>query len=175
MKKGENRKCLQCNKIFYIEPYRIKKEEGFFCSSKCFIKSGRLKNKGKTRFKKGNSGYWKNKNRSKKTKQKISKFFKGRFKGEKSSSWKGGRCRHMKGYIYIYQPNHPFSTKGGYIFEHRLIVEKHLGRYLKSTEYIHHKNGIKNDNRLKNLYLYLLGKNWHPQTCPKCNFKFSIK
>lgn len=45
--------------------------------------------------------------------------------GEKNHKWKGGRItRH--GYIKIYSPNHPYRDYSGYVFEHRLVMEKHL-------------------------------------------------
>ena len=75
-----------------------------------------------------------------------------KMKGSNNPRYKG-RLNHS-GYILIFQPNHPFRKMGRYIFEHRLIVEKHLNRYLKPTEAIHHINGIKTDNRIENLYLF---------------------
>ena len=60
----------------------------------------------------------------------------------------------MEGYIIIYKPDHPYSTKDCYIMEHRLIMEASLGRYLTKKEQIHHINGIKNDNRIENLMLF---------------------
>ncbi len=74
--------------------------------------------------------------------------------GEKNGKWKGGKYKTSDGYIAILKPNHPFCNKQGYIKEHRLICEKALGCYLKSTEIPHHINGIVNDNRPENLYLF---------------------
>jgi len=80
-----------------------------------------------------------------------------RNKGKKSTGWKGGKYSTKRdGYIYLYCPEHPFSVRGGkggggYVLEHRLVMEKILGRYLTKEEDVHHKNGIKNDNRPKNL------------------------
>ena len=72
---------------------------------------------------------------------------------EKSPAWKGGKTKSKRGYIYIKSPKHLFSNGRGYVFEHRLIMEKFLKRYLEPNEVIHHINGIKNDNRLENLEL----------------------
>ncbi len=74
-------------------------------------------------------------------------------KGEKHHNWKGGRRFDTFGYIIIYKPDHPFCDKKGYVREHRLIMEKHLDRYLTPEEEIHHINKIKDDNRIENLLL----------------------
>lgn len=66
---------------------------------------------------------------------------------------KGGRIINTQGYIYIHKPDHPFCTRDGYVREHRLVMEKHLGRYLDPKEAVHHINGIKDDNRIENLQL----------------------
>ncbi|MEK9208045.1 MAG: HNH endonuclease signature motif containing protein [Patescibacteria group bacterium] len=67
-------------------------------------------------------------------------------------NWKGGRYFHQ-GYVYVYSPQHPNRVSGGYIKEHRLVMEKHLKRYLTNKEVVHHKNRNKSDNRIENLQL----------------------
>ena len=72
-------------------------------------------------------------------------------KGEEHYNWKGGKYV-TDGYALIYQPCHPKSkTRKGYIPEHRLVVEKHLGRYLTDDEIVHHINKDTQDNRIENL------------------------
>lgn len=67
-----------------------------------------------------------------------------------------GRILDGNGYVRVKAPDgHPFATKAGYIQEHRLVVEEHLGRYLRPDESVHHKNGVRDDNRLENLELWV--------------------
>ena len=59
-----------------------------------------------------------------------------------------GYRRHAgKGYWHI-------KTEEGWMFEHRHVMEVHLGRKLLKTERVHHKNGERGDNRLSNLELW---------------------
>jgi len=81
-------------------------------------------------------------------------FKKGDNVGAKHPNWKGGKIIRQDDYVCIYQPTHPFSTKQGYVLEHRLVMEKHLGRYLEPKEVVHHINEITNDNRIENFILF---------------------
>ena len=74
--------------------------------------------------------------------------------GKESHFWKGGHYKDKKGYIVTYMPNHPFANKGGQVMEHRLIMEMYLGRYITKIEVVHHKNYIREDNRIENLMLF---------------------
>lgn len=71
---------------------------------------------------------------------------------QEHAHWQGGRSK-IHGYILIKIPQHPFANKQGYVREHRLVMEKHIGRYLNPKEVVHHLNKIKDDNRIENLEL----------------------
>jgi len=58
-----------------------------------------------------------------------------------------------KRYKLIYKPEHPFATRKGYVREHRLIMEEHIGRYLTKNEVVHHKDGDTLNNNINNLEL----------------------
>lgn len=73
--------------------------------------------------------------------------------GSLSHLWKGGRHKTDGGYIRVHCVNHP-ARLNNTVLEHRLVMEKHIGRYLTEDETVHHKNGIKDDNRLENLELW---------------------
>ena len=72
--------------------------------------------------------------------------------GGLNPNFNGGRYIDDKGYIRVLIPDHPFNNSG-YIYEHRLVAEKNLGRHLQPWETVHHINEIKLDNRWENFYL----------------------
>lgn len=78
-------------------------------------------------------------------------------RGDRHHSWKGGRITDKNGYIQIKLQHGDFfysmTNHQGYVFEHRLIIAKHFKRCLQSWEIVHHKNHIRDDNRLENLQL----------------------
>ena len=94
--------------------------------------------------------------------------------GEKNYNWKGGTTR-VQGYIYQKKPKHPFCNGGGYVMQHRLVMEKKIGRYLTTNEEVHHRNGIKDDNRIENLEIVVKNKHFGVIKCPHCLKKFKIK
>ena len=61
------------------------------------------------------------------------------------------RKRH--GYIHEYAPDHPHHNKM-YVPQHRLIMERYIGRYLSTEEVVHHINQVCDDNRIENLMLF---------------------
>ena len=73
---------------------------------------------------------------------------------EKNYFWQGGYAVDEDGYILEHCPDHPQATTGGYVRQHRLVMEKVLGRYLTPEEVVDHKNRDTSDNDPGNLELY---------------------
>lgn len=63
----------------------------------------------------------------------------------------GHRKKRSDGYLKIYIPTHPHASKDGYVMEHILVMENHIGRYITQDEVVHHINHDRADNRIENL------------------------
>lgn len=71
---------------------------------------------------------------------------KGRLAGPSNPAWKGGRRRRGDGYWLV-------CTNEGDRLEHRVVMEKQIGRRLREDEIIHHRDGNKDNNDPSNLEL----------------------
>lgn len=124
--------CDRCKKIFWAD------QNNSFCSYKCGsirgheIKCASCKNK-----------MWKMISRDRK-RFCSKKCFGKSIQGPASPNWKGGI--RTDGYRNI-------RVGDKLILEHRHVMSQSIGRPLKKFEFIHHKNGIRNDNRIENLEL----------------------
>lgn len=144
--------CTICGKSYERTKWEAKTSKycGYPCQHEGFRQAKRI-----------NSGCFKKGQRV----SKVTEFKKGQkawnkgmpmpeISGKNSPHWKGGKIK-SRGYIMVYSPKHPFChARTKKVFEHRIIMEKHIGRFLKPKERVHHINGIKDDNRIENLKLF---------------------
>lgn len=137
-------RCSLCGKQFLIHNYRTKISKRCFCSKKCRSIWGRnfakeiglgINNKGRKA--------------SRKTREKMMLR-----KGEKAGNWKGGRYITKEGYVVIYSLGHPHPKSENYVYEHRLVMEEHLGRFLLQSDIVHHIDGNRSNNVIANLMLF---------------------
>ena len=72
------------------------------------------------------------------------------------------------GYVALYLPSHPMADVGGRVLEHRLVMANHVGRILQADEVVHHRNGMRADNRIENLELLSVGDHARkPKSAPR--------
>jgi len=168
-------KCVMCGKEFWITESQFKDGRGLYCSQKCYHSDPLVIdnfNKSFASFKKGKASW--SKGLTKETSIIIKRMAEKRI-GDKHPLWKGGRAKMTGGYIGVLIPEHPDANVNGRVLEHRLVMEKKLGRRLVHYEEVHHRNGIKTDNRPENLELVLKYKHQGEIQCPYCQCMFKIK
>jgi hypothetical protein len=140
--------CRGCGNEFHPKHGRLETNE--WCSRVCFYRSKRTKRICQTCGKE----FFTRTSRLRKFCSR--KCWDGK---EKEASQK----RHVngRGYVYVFAPDHPFVQGKEYkkVPEHRLVMEKMLGRYLHPWELVHHKDTIKSNNDPDNLELWVQG---HP-------------
>jgi hypothetical protein len=72
--------------------------------------------------------------------------------GARNGQWKGGRSVASNGYVlFLVGREHHLADVRGYAYEHRIVAEAAIGRMLRPGEQVNHINGVKTDNRPKNL------------------------
>lgn len=67
----------------------------------------------------------------------------------------GTRRVYRSGYVEVRAPSHPNAGKNGWVLEHRMVMAALIGRPLRTHETVHHRNGVKTDNRPANLELWV--------------------
>lgn len=156
--------CEQCSKEISVRPSELAKGNGKFCSRKCYGLSKRGKPSSRAGSGKGKLEkpcqvcgktfyYWPSQAKYSAMKFCSHKCARSIRKGVNAPCWKDGLKKTKDGYVQIHSPYHPNATSG-YVLRSRLIAEKHLCRFLTKNEVIHHINGIKDDDRPENLYLF---------------------
>jgi hypothetical protein len=73
--------------------------------------------------------------------------------GAANPNWCGGRTVDPRGYVLIKMPEHPAADVRGYVYEHRLVMERELGRRLLPGEQVRRRDGDNSNNEPSNLYL----------------------
>lgn len=71
---------------------------------------------------------------------------------ERTSDW---RAEPRTGYVVRYLPEHPNASNWGRVSQHVFVMAEHLGRPLREGENVHHRNGIRHDNRIENLEVWI--------------------
>jgi len=158
--------CIRCQKEFE-EIKSFEKYCSFICCRRANAKKSRLKRKNDPeRFNK----YREKENarrRLKRDKAKHALQEKNRYRLKNNiksdldlkCAPKGSGTITKHGYRQIIKHDHPNAWKNGGMFEHVFIMSEYLGRPLRRGETVHHKNGIRSDNRIENLELW---SNSHP-------------
>lgn len=177
--------CDNCGEEFLCEYWRIEKRNNLFCSKKCegeFRKKqselnctceicGKKFHRKKSHINKYQHMYCSKEchNEAKKEYMLGEKNHQYGLRGNKNASWKSDEKISYYGYRLIRCLNHPFVNSDGFVFEHRLVAEKHLLndensieidgiKYLSPNYVVHHKDFDRLNNDISNLEVMRLSE-----------------
>ena len=146
--------CAECRAEFETYPGWAKRGKHKYCGKACRMAAN-------ARFLRENTT--RGRRHSETAREKMSEAARGRHVMERSSQWKGGRFQDKQGYVKVMIATLPLEQqplamamahKGSgtrYVSEHRLVAAVARGAPIGRDEVVHHKNGIKDDNRPENL------------------------
>lgn len=168
-RKGKIVECAYCKKEIFRPLSKLKRNKYFFCSKDCTNTFKSRANNVEVTCHTCGKKVERVLSRVKKTKHftfcspecqkkgikgiNFSGFFKKGNKGPKCINYKNG-TQVTNGYISVLAPDHPHTNRRGYVYEHRLVMEKRLGRYLTPEEVVHHIDFNKKNNADENLMLF---------------------
>lgn len=138
------KKCRFCEHEF------LPKKDGNYCSSKCYQRYWQ------NSLKITNPLIWKKRLEDQRTRKRAAvRKRRGLPLDAPTLTPQNGKHWKMKdGYKQLLLKDHPNTSKSGYVMEHIVVMGNFLGRPLKNGETVHHKNGIRHDNRIENLELW---------------------
>jgi hypothetical protein len=137
--------CVDCGTQFTPE------RDGVYCSSKCYRRwwQNKLKTDNPCSYRKRLDAQNKRRRDAVRRKRNLPL-------GTPCLNPQNGKGWKMKdGYRLLLLKDHANSAKSGYVMEHIVVMSKHLSRPLRKGETVHHKNGIRDDNRIENLELWV--------------------